>query len=617
MLRVTNLCKAYGEQVLFHDAGFTINSGEKVGLVGRNGHGKTTLFRLIQGVELPDVGEISIPNNYHLGYLEQHLKFSKRTLLEEVCLGLPARYKYDDWRAEKILFGLGFTRADLSRSPQEFSGGYQVRINLAKVLVAEVNLLLLDEPTNYLDISSIRWLIRFLKNWKNELILITHDRGFMDNVITHTIGIHRQLIRKLPGNTEKYYEQIAKEEEIYEKTRLNQEKKRKETEIFINRFRYKATLSSRVQSRIKALAKKEKLEKLANLETLDFSFPYAPIPAKVLFTAENLCFSYRGQEPFLINGFNLTIGREDRIAVIGKNGKGKSTLLKLLAHKLAPNHGEIQEHPKVLPGYFGQTNVQQLNPEHTVVEEIMSGGNDCSLQKARDIAGSLMFDGDLALKKISVLSGGEKSRVLLGKILASPSNLLFLDEPTNHLDMESCDSLIEALDAYEGAVVIVTHNELLLHALANRLIVFDRNRIFMHEGGYQDFLDQVGWESDEAEKEGEKPAEINVTGSSDRKALRKEKASIIQEKSEVLRPLEAEISRLERRIADLEAELSENNLLLVEASTAGDGERIASYAKRNTEIEADLEELYNHLAAVTEEFETNSTLFAERLQNLI
>jgi ATP-binding cassette subfamily F protein 3 len=183
--------------------------------------------------------------------------------------------------------------------------------------------------------------------------------------------------------------------------------------------------------------------------------------------------------------------------------------------------------------------------------------------------------------------------------------------------MESCDSLIEALDAYEGAVVIVTHNELLLHALANRLIVFDRNRILIHEGGYQDFLDRVGWESDEAEKEGEKRAEINVTGSSDRKALRKEKALIIQEKSEVLRPLEAEISRLERRIADLEAELSENNLLLVEASTAGDGERISFYAKRNTEIEAELEELYDHLTTVTEEFETNSTLFAERLQNLI
>ena len=335
-------------------------------------------MRLIQGAELPDKGEISIPNNYCLGYLKQHIEFSKHTILEEVCLGLPSRYKYDQWRAEKILFGLGFTRTDLSRSPQEFSGGYQVRLNLAKVLVAEVNLLLLDEPTNYLDISSIRWLIRFLKNWKNELILITHDRGFMDSVITHTIGIHRQRVRKIPGNTEKYYAQIAKDEEIYEKTRLNEEKKRKEAEVFINRFRYKATLSSRVQSRIKAFAKKEKLEKLSPPETLVFSFPYEPIPAKVILSAEDLCFSYHGQEPFLINHFNLAIGREDRIAVIGKNGKGKSTLLKLLAQKLAPNHGDILTHPKLLPGYFGQTNVLQLNPKHTVVEEIMSAGRDCS-----------------------------------------------------------------------------------------------------------------------------------------------------------------------------------------------------------------------------------------------
>src|SRR5690554_1099596 len=617
MLKVTNLSKAYGDQVLFDRASFTVNPGEKIGLVGRNGHGKTTLFRLVQREELPDEGELSLPNHYYLGYLEQHLKFTKPTLREEVCLGLPTRYKYEEWRGEKILFGLGFTREDLSRSPREFSGGFQVRLNLAKVLVAEPNLLLLDEPTNYLDISSIRWLIRFLKSWKNELILITHDRGFMDSVITHTVGIHRRQIRKISGKTEKYYEQIAKEEEIYEKTRLNEEKKRKEVETFIERFRYKATLSSRVQSRVKALEKKGEMEKLAALENLEFTFPYAPIPAKTILTAENLCFSYQGGDRFLIDDFSLTIGKEDRIAVIGKNGKGKSTLLKLLAHKLIPKQGRISEHPKLVPGYFGQTNIMRLNPEHTVVEEIMSTGNDCSLQKARNIAGSLMFQGDLGLKKISVLSGGEKSRVLLGKILVSPSNLLFLDEPTNHLDMESSDSLMEAIDAYEGAVVIVTHNEMFLHALANRLIIFDRDRIFIYEGSSQTFLEQVGWESDEGDNEPRDDSRASLGQILDKKTLRKEKALIIQEKSEVLRPLEKEIARVEKGITDLETELSQNNLLLVEFSSTGEGEQIAVYAKRNMKIQEELEALYDQLASITEQYEKNSALFAEQLQNYL
>lgn len=620
MLTVKNLSKSYGAQLLFTDVSFNINPGERIGLVGRNGHGKTTLLRLIQGEELPDTGEIIIPNGYRLGYLEQHLAFREPTLLAEACLGLPKERKDEVWQVEKVLMGLGFRREDFTRAPGEFSGGFQIRLNLAKVLVSGVNLLMLDEPTNYLDLPSLRWLTGLLKNWPNELILITHDRGFMDQVITHTLGIHRQRIRKIPGGSSKYYEQMAKEEEIYEKTRLNEEKKRRAAEAFINRFRYKATLSSRVQSRIKALEKKGRMEKLAPIEELEFSFTSAPMPGKVLLETDGLDFSYDGKESLLISGFKLTVKKNDRIAVIGKNGKGKSTLMKLLAGELTPLRGEIRKHPLLQTGYFNQTNVSGLDPEKTVLEEILAVNPACTEQQARNIAGLLMFEGDAALKKISVLSGGERSRVILGKILVIPVNLLLLDEPTNHLDMESADALLAALDAFDGAVVIVTHNEMFLQSLANRLIVFDRGRVFLYEGGYQSFLTDIGWEDEEAGGTGPAAAGKNrwpAQDLNDRRNLRRERANTIQEKSAVLRPLAAEIERIETTIAHLEEEAARNLEFLAEASLKGDGEEIAAGAKRRAELETELEALYDRLAEITAEYEEKSAEYEARLKSLL
>ncbi len=617
MIKALNLSKSYGEQILFTDANFVINPGERVGLVGRNGHGKTTLLRLITGQEHPDSGTISIPKNYSLGYLEQHLQFSRPTLLEEACLGLPAAQKYESWRVEKILFGLGFTKSDLQRPPEEFSGGFQVRLNLAKVLVAEPNLLLLDEPTNYLDITSIRWLIRFLQGWEHELMLITHDRSFMDSVITHTLGIHRQKMRKIAGETEKYYTQLAKEEEIYEKTRLNEEKKRKETELFINRFRYKATLSSRVQSRIKMLEKAAKLEKLAPIEELEFSFPEEFMPAKVVMQAQNLSFSYHKKEPFLINSLNITVEKNDRIGIIGQNGKGKSTLLKLLADKLGPLGGSITRHPGLKTGYFGQTNIEQLDPDKTILEEIIATTPNCTPQQARNISGAFMFSGDLSLKKIRVLSGGEKSRVLLAKLLVSPSNLLLLDEPTNHLDMDSCDSLLEALDAYNGAVLIVTHNELYLHALVNKLIIFDRGSISVFNGSYQRFLSELGWEGDQEAEELKIKTPSNTRPSVNQgKVLRQERAEIITRRAQVLKPLEQKLSQLEKAISQLEEELRQNNQELITASTNGDGEAIANLAKRNAEINVEAEKLYSELEKFTGDYEQATEEFEEKLKSI-
>jgi len=292
MISLDNLSKSFGAAILFENVSFKINRKERVGLVGRNGHGKTTLFRIISGREDADTGSISVPKNYRIGYVKQEIDFTEKTVLEEGKKGLCDDAASHLWKVEKILAGLGFSKDDLKRPPQELSGGYQVRLNLTKVLLSEPDLLLLDEPTNYLDIMSIRWIKKFLINWPREAFIITHDRGFMDAVVTHIMGIHRRNIRKVSGNTEKYYMQIAQEEEIYEKTRTNEEKRHKEMEVFISRFRAKARLAGLVQSRIKTLSKLTKKEKLERFKTLDFSFRAKPFNGKHLFSINDLCFSY-------------------------------------------------------------------------------------------------------------------------------------------------------------------------------------------------------------------------------------------------------------------------------------------------------------------------------------
>ena len=299
MIQVSNLSKSYGAQVIFDDIGFTVNAGERIGLVGRNGHGKTTLFRMITGLEKPDSGVIGIPNNYTIGYLSQHLNFTENSVLKEGCLGLRSFEdgRDESYKVETILMGLGFSGGDFSRSPLDLSGGYQVRLNLAKLLVSEPNLLLLDEPTNYLDVVSIRWLTRFLRSWKGEMILITHDRDFMDGVTTHTMGIHRTGLRKIAGPTDKLYQQILMEEEVYEQTRVNEEKKRKDIEQFINRFRAQATRARAVQSKIKALQKKERLDRMSEIKDLDFAFTSAPFTGKYLIEAEGVSFSFDPSGP--------------------------------------------------------------------------------------------------------------------------------------------------------------------------------------------------------------------------------------------------------------------------------------------------------------------------------
>lgn len=492
MLKVKNLELKFGSQIIFNKSSFEIGSGERIGLAGLNGSGKSTLFKILTGEIENFSADIEVPRGYKIGYLQQHLDFTKPTVLEEACLGLPEEEYWNEWKVEKILSGLGFSIEDFQKDPKDFSGGYQVRLNLAKVLAGEPNLLLLDEPTNYLDIISIRWLVSFLKKWPNELILITHDRNIMNSITTHSMAIHRQDMVKCEGDTIKLYEQIALKEELYQKTVANEAKKREEVEKFINRFRAKASLASRVQSKIKQLDKMGNKKSLSTIKTLGFSFNEEPFQARNLMKTENLTFGYEDGND-LIKNLSFHIEKDDRICIIGKNGKGKSTLMKLLVGELTPKQGDVSYHPNCKIGYFGQTNIDRLNPKNTIVEELFESRGGLTNTEVYSTAGAMLFSGELAKKPISVLSGGEKSRVSLGKILLNTTNLLMLDEPTNHLDADSCDSLIAAIEDFNGGVVIVTHNEMFLHHLATKLIVFDGGKVSVFNGSYAEFLDKVGW----------------------------------------------------------------------------------------------------------------------------
>jgi len=612
MIQAANIGIAFGTHLLFDDVSFTIGRGEKVGLVGRNGSGKTTLLKLISGQIGADEGTIMKPRDYSVGFMEQELVFTRDSALEEACLSLKADQQEDQWRAEKVLSGLGFSIEQINLSPFELSGGFQVRLKLACTLAAGGDLLLLDEPTNYLDIISIRWLERFLRAWPGELVVITHDRSFMDSVVTHTMMIHRNRIRKVSGDTTKIYDQIAKEEEIYEKTRINDKKKQQEIEVFINRFRAKATLAPLVQSRIKSLQKKVQLEKLQRIETLDFSFRSNPVEAKYLLHAKSLGFAYTSSNP-LFEDFALSVGRHDRIGIIGKNGKGKSTLLSLLAGGLGLQEGSIRLHPATTIGYFGQMKVGLLQEGYTVEEELGSGNTGLTNREIMDVCGAMMFGGELSEKQIGVLSGGEKSRVLLGKLLLTPVNLLILDEPTNHLDMESCDSLMSAIDRFDGAVMIATHNEMFLHSLTTRLVVFDGSPTFIFEGSYQEFLDRQGWEDEWTANESAAHERRRGPQHKERRAMR---AEIIARRSRALKPITQRVSVLEGEIEETEELLARNNRALIDASAVGGSITIQRLSMENHRLKERAEELYALLEGSLHESEETKAQFDRLLQDI-
>ncbi len=614
MIQVQNICKSFGTQELFNDASFLVAPRERVGIVGRNGSGKSTLFKIILGEEYLDGGKIDIPKNYSLGYLKQHIAFSHATVHEEACSVL--KKNEDGWidthHVEAILFGLGFDESSMQKDPMLLSGGFQIRLNLAKVLASEPNMLLLDEPTNYLDIVSMRWLSRFLRGWKGEILLITHDRKFMDEVCTHVVGIHRKKFRKIQGTVAKLKETIRTEEEVALRTQENDAHKREQLERVIDRFRFKASKAAMVQSKIKAVERLGEATRLEHERNLEFSFNEAPFPGKRMLQIKDLNFHFNGG-PTLIQDLPVELFKGDRVAIIGPNGRGKTTLLNLIANELSPVSGSISLNPNILMNYFGQTNINRLNLENTVEEEIQSAVQSAERGKARSLAGLMMFSGDASQKRIRILSGGERSRVLLGKILATPCNLLLLDEPTNHLDMESIESLIDALEDYGGTAIVVSHDEELLQVFANKLIVFDGGKCFAFEGTYREFLEKIGWAE---EKDGmtksviaEAKSQASTPAVSKNRDDRRARAAYIEERAKIVRPIEKEIQRLEKEIQTSEELAKKKEAELLEASEKSDGALIAKLATELSASKSKAEELFakwedasNQLEAAKEKY---------------
>ena len=594
MIQLTNLSKSFGGQTLFNDVNFKMQSQQKIGFVGRNGSGKSTLFKMILGEEPYDSGSISIPKNYRIGTLKQHLVFTEPTVREECALVLSEDEQWNFYKIEKLLFGLGFSEADLDKDPWSFSGGFQIRINLVKLLATEPNMLLLDEPTNYLDILSLRWLKGFIKEFDGEVILITHDRDFMDSVTTHTMGVQRKSLHIVSGDSHKYYGTLELADETYEKTKANQDKKRKDLEEFVARNKARASTAALAQSKQKELDKMDDMEDLKSDATLSFNFNYKDTPAKVIFRAEELGFGYNPEEP-LFQNITFAMEKGKRLAIIGKNGKGKSTLLNYIAGELGTQQGKLDFHPSTKFAHFGQTNIERLNTKATIVDEIASMSKEIGIPQARNIAGRMMFSGELGDKKIDVLSGGERSRVMLGKIIATPANLLFLDEPTNHLDMQSIDALADAIEAFEGSLIMVTHSEMLLRRLADALIIFHKGDAEYFDGTYDDFLEKIGWEEEEGNsKPKKKKPKIDYK---ERKKLRK---AVTKERNEERKPYTKEIKLCEEKIEKLEADMAVKNETLEKASNSGDNDLIMDLSKEVGLVQQEIDDLFERLEIASE-----------------
>ena len=607
MIQLTNITKNFASQELFDKLSFKLNSGTRVGLVGRNGSGKSTLFKMILGEETPDSGDVIIPKNYKIGTLKQHLVFTEATLKEEAALALEDEMKYDVYRVEKILFGLGFTQKDLEANPLSFSGGYQIRINLAKLLVTEPNLLLLDEPTNYLDIVSLRWLKTFLRGFEGEVILITHNRDFMDSVCTHTMGIVRKNIEMIAGDTHKFYEQLSANDELYAKQKISQDKKVKELEEFIAKNKARASTAALAQSKVKQLEKMQRMDDLAFDNNLAFDFNFKESPAKIVLEVNELSFGYTS-DALLFENISFSIKRGECIGIIGKNGKGKSTLLNTLARELKALHGDISSHPSIEFAHFGQTNIARLHPNATVTDEIHSANTKLSTQVIRSIAGSMMFSGDSADKKVSLLSGGEKSRVMLGQILARNVNLLFLDEPTNHLDMESIEALTEAITNFDGGVIIVTHSEEMLRRVCDRLIIFAKNGAEYFDGGYDNFLEKIGWEEEESEEK------VKVAPKSSTKENKKLRAQLVRERNKLTSSLKKQVEKLETSIMTKEEELEVHHQELIEASNSAQSALLIELSKVVASKEAEIEENFEALEIAQNELDTINDDYEQRIE---
>jgi ATP-binding cassette subfamily F protein 3 len=536
MISFNNVSKHFGGQIVYDNASFMLRPGDKAGLVGPNGAGKTTVFRILMKEEGFDGGSITVPEKLRIAYFSQNIGEMKgRTVIEEVMSGNARAFElqvlmkeieakledpnldpdemekvlidlgdyqtdfeklggYDmDQRAKEIVTGLGIMPYDHNRDVSLFSGGWRMRIALAKVLIQNPDAILLDEPTNYLDLESIVWLEEWLKNFKGAVLMTSHDRDFLNGIVNRIIEVANKTITVYTGDYDFYEKEkaIRREQQVsqYESQQANLKKE----EEFIARFAARASHAAQVQSRVKKLDKIERVEMPIEDIVMDFKFPNPPRGSNDVVMMKNLAKEWTrddGNIHKVFAGLTATVHRQDKIAVVGVNGAGKSTLLKVICDLTKPSAGEVSIGPSIKVGYFSQFSLDQLNPENTVLDEVSSYLKDASNGYIRNLLAAFLFRGDDVEKKIKVLSGGEKSRVVLSILMSTNNNLLILDEPTNHLDLKSRDVLLSALQEFDGTVMFVSHDRHFLHKVSNRVFEVDKGGIRVFDTNYQYYLDK-------------------------------------------------------------------------------------------------------------------------------
>jgi len=597
MLSVENITVEFGGFVLLNDISFVINKNERVALVGKNGAGKSTLLKIMAGKQMPTHGSIAYPKDISVGYLPQQMTLSDaRTVkaeastafehlqkmerdLEKLHIQLAERTDYEsqeygqliqrasdlqellqlsgihnfETEVEKTLLGLGFSRSDFYRPTREFSGGWRMRIELAKLLLQNHDVLLLDEPTNHLDIESIQWLENFLVSHSTAVMLVSHDRAFLDKVTNRTIEIMLGNIHDYKVNYSKYVELRNERREQQLRAYENQQKQIKETEDFIERFRYKPTKSNQVQSRIKQLEKIEIIEvDEVDNSKLNLKFPPSPRSGSYPVIMENVSKKYSDHTVF--SDVTLTIERGEKVAFVGKNGEGKSTLVKCIMNEI-PFDGKLQLGHNVKIGYFAQNQAQLLDENLTVFETIDYVAVGDIRTKIRDILGAFMFGGEASEKKVKVLSGGERARLAMIRLLLEPVNLLILDEPTNHLDMASKDVLKKAIREFDGTAIIVSHDRDFLDGIVSKVYEFGHGKVVEHLGGIYDFLNRKNIDNLQAlelatPNSAQNVSEMNETTSAGKLSYQEQK-----ERSRLTRKLEKEVADLESEIESIEKEI--------------------------------------------------------------
>ncbi len=624
MISVEKLQVEFGGFTLFDDVSFVVNKKDRIALVGKNGAGKSTMLKILAGLQSPTGGVVSVPKETTIGYLPQQMQLKdERTVREEAELAfdhihemereierlnneLTERTDYEseayhgiidkvthlseqfqmaggnNYHAEleRTLLGLGFKREDFDRQTNEFSGGWRMRIELAKLLLRRPDVLLLDEPTNHLDIESIQWLENFILTRANAVILVSHDRAFIDNTTSRTIEIELGHIYDYKVKYSEYVVLRKERREQQLRAYENQQKKLADTEAFIERFRYKATKSTQVQSRIKQLEKIDRIE-VDEIDTamLSLKFPPAPHCGQYPVIAEEVAKRYGNHLVF--EHVNLIIKRGEKVAFVGKNGEGKSTLVKCIMDEI-PYEGSLKLTQGVKIGYFAQNQAQLLDENLTVFDTVDYVAKGDIRTKIRDILGAFMFGGEASDKKVKVLSGGEKSRLAMIRLLLEPVNLLILDEPTNHLDMRSKDVLKNALKEFDGTVIVVSHDRDFLDGLVEKVYEFGNQRVVEHLGGIYDFLEKKKMEN-------LRELEVNVPTSNETAAAEQPTENKLsyearKEQNKAIRKMERAIAETEKKIESLENQIAEVEQQLATPEGASDASLYTKYSDLKKEL---------------------------------